>query len=100
MQLNISLTQRVLIDLAKTASGMELQAMAAELGYDKSRVNKWKSGDCKMSPTEVLYFTDKAQLDFEETLGDLEVARDPKTAELWSKLSKSRQKAKRSTRRG
>lgn len=87
MLLNVSITPAMLIDMAKTHSGMQLQDMAGELGYDKTRITKLKKGSCALSPTEVKYYSDKAGLDFYETLIELETQRDPANEKFWRKRS-------------
>ncbi|GKS96165.1 hypothetical protein [Acidovorax sp. SUPP2825] len=62
---------------------MELQAMAAELGYNKTRITKLKAGSCSLTPTEVKYYSDKAELPFEETICELEVMKNPAAARVW-----------------
>ena len=87
MLLNIPITPAVLIDMAKSKSGLELQQMANELGYDKTRITKLKRGACALSATEIKYYASKAGLPFEETIGELEIARDPTAAKVWNALN-------------
>lgn len=89
MLLNFQITPATLIDLAKGKSGMELKAMAEELGYDKTRITKLKKGGCALTPTEVKYYADKAGLPFEETICELEMAKNPIAAKVWSKFASS-----------
>ena len=83
MLLNLPITPARLIDMAKDHSGMELQAMAAELGYAKTRITKLKAGACALTPTEVKYYADKAGLPFEQTICELEMLRNPIAAKVW-----------------
>lgn len=83
MLLNVPITPARLIELAKDRSGMELQAMAAEMGYSKTRITKLKTGSCALTPTEVKYYSDKAGLPFEETICELEVMKNPAAAKVW-----------------
>lgn len=86
MLLNVAITPEVLIDMAKQKSGLELQQMAQELGYSKTRITKLKKGACALSPTEVAYFTSKAGLPFMETMKELEIAKNPDAAQVWDSL--------------
>lgn len=88
MLLNIPITPAVLIDLAKQKSGLELQQMADELGYDKTRITKLKKGSCALSATEVKYYSSKAGLPFEATVGELEIARNPAAEVIWRETLK------------
>jgi len=83
MLLNLSITPARLIDMAKDRSGMELQTMATELGYHKTRITQLKKGTCALTPTEVKYYTDKAGLPFEQTICELEVLKNPAAAKVW-----------------
>ncbi|WP_146749265.1 helix-turn-helix domain-containing protein [Paracidovorax anthurii] len=81
--MNFTITPTRLIDLAKYKSGMELQEMAQELGYDKTRITKLKNGKCALTPTEVKYYADKAGLPFEQTICELELWKNPAAAKVW-----------------
>lgn len=83
MLLNFAITPARLIDLAKDRSGLELQEMASELGYDKTRITKLKSGKCALTPTEIKYYSSKADLPFEETICELEMMKNPAAAKIW-----------------
>lgn len=83
MLLNLPITPARLIELAKDKSGMELQEMAAELGYSKTRITKLKTGACALTPTEIKYYSSRAGLPFEETICELEMAKNPTAARVW-----------------
>ncbi len=83
MLLNIPMTPAVLIDMAKQKSGLEMQKMAEELGYHKSRITQIKKGTCALSATEIKYYSSKAGLPFEETICELELMRNPAAAKVW-----------------
>lgn len=68
--LDITITPARLIDMAKDRSGLELQEMAADLGYHKSRITQLKKGTCALTPTEIKYYSDKAGLPFEQTISE------------------------------
>ena len=50
MLLDFTITPARLIDMAKDRNGLELQEMAADLGYDKTRITKLKNGKCALTP--------------------------------------------------
>ena len=83
MLLDFTITPARLIDMAKDRSGLELQEMAADLGYDKTRITKLKNGKCALTPTEIKYYSDKAGLPFEQTICELEIAKNPAAANTW-----------------
>jgi len=83
MLLNFAITPARLIDLAKDRSGLELQEMASEMGYDKTRITKLKNGKCALTPTEIKYYSSKAGLPFEETICELEMMKNPVAAKVW-----------------
>lgn len=83
MLLNFAITPARLIDLAKDRSGLELQEMASEMGYDKTRITKLKNGKCALTPTEIKYYSSKAGLPFEETICELEMMKNPVAARVW-----------------
>lgn len=88
--MEISITPRRLIDLAKDVSGMEQQAMAEELSISKQRISQIKTGHCALTPTEGYYFCMKAGLPFEKTMAELEAVRDPKNAAIWTLAASAR----------
>ena len=83
MLLDITITPARLIDMAKDRSGLELQEMAADLGYHKSRITQLKKETCALTPTEIKYYADKAGLPFEQTICELELAKNPAAAKVW-----------------
>lgn len=83
MLLNFAITPARLIDLAKDKSGLELQEMASEMGYDKTRITKPKNGKCALTRTEIKYYSSKAGLPFEETICELEMMKNPVAAKVW-----------------
>lgn len=83
MLLNIAITPAKLIDMAKDRSGMELQEMAEELGYHKTRITQLKKERCALTPSEIKYYADKAGLPFEQTICELEVHKNPAMAKVW-----------------
>lgn len=83
MLLNIAITPAKLIDMAKDRSGMELQEMAEELGYHKTRITQLKKERCALTPSEIKYYADKAGLPFEQTIRELEVHKNPAMAKVW-----------------
>lgn len=85
MLLDFAITPARLIDMAKDRSGLELQEMAAELGYDKTRITKLKNGKCALTPTEIKFYSDKAGLPFEQTICELELAKNPAAAKVWKR---------------
>ena len=85
MLLDFTITPARLIDMAKDRSGLELQEMAAELGHDKTRITKLKNGKCALTPTEIKYYSDKAGLPFEQTICELEIAKNPEAAKVWKR---------------
>ena len=85
MLLEITITPSVLIDLAKERSGVQLQDMAEELGYHKTRITKLRKGECQMTPTEIKYYSEHAGLDFMEVLEAFELQRNPDAESIWRK---------------
>lgn len=85
MLLDITITPARLIDMAKDRSGLELQEMAADLGYHKSRITQLKKGTCALTPTEIKYYSEKAGLPFEQTIYELELAKNPAAAKVWGR---------------
>jgi len=85
MLLDFAITPARLIDMTKDRSGLELQEMAAELGYDKTRITKLKNGKCALTPTEIKFYSDKAGLPFEQTICELELAKNPAAAKVWKR---------------
>lgn len=83
MLLNIPITPATLIDMARRQSGMELQEMADELGYHKTRITQLKNERCALTPSEVKYYADKAGLPFEQTICELEIHKNPNMAKVW-----------------
>jgi len=77
----------MLIELARQRSGLSQQAMSIELNIHRSRLTKLKSGVCALTPTEGYYFAMRAGLPYEETMAELEVARDPANAAIWKLTS-------------
>lgn len=88
MLLDITITPARLIDMAKDRSGLELQEMAADLGYHKSRITQLKKGTCALTPTEIKYYADKAGLPFEQTICELELAKNPAAAKVWKRTER------------
>ena len=85
MLLDFTITPARLIDMAKDRSGLELQEMAADLGYHKSRITQLKKGTCALTPTEIKYYSEKAGLPFEQTICELELAKNPAAAKVWGR---------------
>ncbi|MDA8456146.1 hypothetical protein M4R22_15360 [Acidovorax sp. GBBC 3334] len=79
------MTPAVLIAMAKDRSGMELQEMAEEMGYHKTRITQLKNERCALTPSEVKYYADKAGLPFEQTICELEIHKNPAMAKVWGR---------------
>lgn len=92
MLLDFTITPTSLIERAKEVSGMELQAMARDLGYDKTRITKLKAGTCAMSASEVKYYADKADIPFGIALAEMETAKRPELSGVWADIDRWRKR--------
>lgn len=88
--LKISINQRLLIDLARSNSGLRLADIGEKMGLSQSRISEWRSGKYSPNSDQVAYLAHLAGLPVLETVAALS---PPWAASLWKSLAKSTKSA-------